>query len=300
MDAPAAIPPVVRDAPRQTVLIELDRIDLGDRLRNVNGQTAQHIAESMKQHGLQTPIQVHRNGEGYVLISGAHRLQAARLLAWPSIEAFVLDDLDEDTLILLEIDENLVRVELSPLHRGIFVARRKKIHERLYPHVTHGGDRKSSDYQAAADGRRSFVAETASFTTFSSYTIRRAIRIGENIQPDLLEELAMTPIAYREGDLHLISGLSHEEQDALLEDIQTAEHEVQKLSDVFPRRDPGEEPPPEPDLRPPLDPPASPKTVLERVQALWFEASEGEREEISAWIELMRAQANADAHSPPS
>ena len=297
MDAPAATPVVMREEPRQTVLLELDRIDLGQRLRTINGGTVQHLAESMKIHGLQYPIQVRMDGDRYALVSGAHRLMAARHLAWPHIEAFVLDLLDEDTLALLEIDENLMRAELNPLDRGVFLARRKEIYERLYPETRRGGDRRSSAYQGQNDdgSHRGFVAETASFTPFSPWTIRRALRIGEKITPELREEIAMTAIAYREGDLFTISGMDNDEQDRLLEDLQSAEQEVRALSDIHPRREPEEE-------EPPVEPPEAPepelegapeKTVLERIQTIWFSATEEERQDIVAWLELVKNEAGS-------
>ncbi len=283
----------LREKPRQTVLLQLDVIETGDRLRSVNGGTVQHLAESMRFSGLQTPIQVRENGaDGYALVSGAHRLQAARSLAWPYIEAFVLDRLDEDTLALLEIDENLMRVELNPLDRGVFIARRKDIYERLYPETRRGGDRRSAEYQDGDGPQKGFVTETASFTPFSPWTIRRSIRIGEKIVPELREELSMTPIAYREGDLYEISGLSPEEQDIVLEDLQSAEYEVRKLSDIHPRREPGEEVP-EVSPEQPNQEPVPGQTVLERIQSIWFSATEEEREDILAWIELVRKPGDA-------
>ena len=297
MDAPVAAHLIVREEPRQTVLLALDRIDLGNRLRTVNGGTVQHLAESMKLHGLQYPIQVRQDGDRYALVSGAHRLQAARHLAWPHIEAFVLDLLDEDTLALLEIDENLMRAELNPLDRGLFLARRKEIYERLYPETRRGGDRRSSAYQDQnADGsHRGFVAETASFTPFSPWTIRRALRIGEKIAPELREELAMTPIAHREGDLFTISGLDEDEQETLLQDLQSANYEVEALSDVYPRKARGEsadEAPPPPSSS--GGDPSAEKTTLERLQTLWIAASEDEQQEFIAWLELMKGQAGAE------
>ena len=296
MEAAANASQVLREEPRQTALLTLDRIETGERLRSVNGSTVQHLAESMRFSGLQTPIQVRENETGgYVLVSGAHRLQAARSLAWPHIEAFILDLLDEDTLALLEIDENLMRVELNPLDRGRFIARRKEIYERLYPETRRGGDRRSNAWQDQNDdlSHKGFVAETASFTPFSPWTIRRAIRIGDGIIPELREELAMTPIAHREGDLYDISGLSDDEQEVVLEDLQSAEHEVQKLSDIHPRREPEEEPLEEPPEEPgPELQPEPEKTVLERVQILWISASDEEKQEIVAWIDLMKGQAS--------
>ena len=291
MDAPAATPVIVREQPRQTVLLDLDLIDLGKRLRTVSGGTVQYLAESMKLHGLQYPIQVRMDGDRYALVSGAHRVQAARFLAWPHIEAFVLDLLDEDTLALLEIDENLMRAELNPLDRGLFLSRRKEIYERLYPETRRGGDRRSSDFQDQnADGsQQGFVAATASFTPFSSYTIRRALRIGDKITDELREELAMTPIAHREGDLFTISGMDADEQDALLHDLQSANYEVEALSDVYPCREQDQQPDETP--KPPAgDQPSPEKTTLERLQKLWIAASAEEQEEFIAWIELMNGQ----------
>ena len=291
MDASVAAHLVMREQPRQTVLLELDLIDLGKRLRTVNGGTVQYLAESMKLHGLQYPIQVRMDGDRYALVSGAHRVQAARFLAWPHIEAFVLDLLDDDTLALLEIDENLMRAELNPLDRGLFLSRRKEIYERLYPETRRGGDRRSSDFQDQnADGsQQGFVAATASFTPFSPWTIRRALRIGDKITPELREELAMTPIAHREGDLFTISGMDADEQDTLLRDLQSANYEVEALSDVYPRREHDQPPDEAPD--PAAGAESSPeKTTLERLQKLWIAASAEEQEEFIAWIELMSGQ----------
>ena len=308
MDASVAAHLVLREEPRQTVLLPLDRIDIGERLRTVNGATVQHLAESMKRNGLQNPIQVCESEEdSWLLVSGAHRLQAARSLAWPSIEVFVLDSLDDDTLSLLEIDENLMRAELNPLDRGRFLAKRKEIYERLYPETKGGGDRRSEAFQQqreqlsngepAGTVPKNFVAETSSITPFSSWTIRRAIRIGEKIEPELREELAMTPLAYREGDLVRISDLPSEEQFVLLDDLQSAEHEVNRLSDIYPRK-PEQEAPEEGGGGAEPAPETPPeKTVLERVQALWIAASDEEQLEIVAWIELMKGYRDA---SPPA
>ena len=300
MDAPAATPPIMREEPRQTVLLELDRIDLGDRLRTINGGTVQCLAESMKLHGLQYPIQVRIDGDRYRVVSGAHRVQAARLLSWPHIEVFVLDLLDEDMLALLEIDENLMRAELNPLDRGVFLARRKEIYERLYPETRRGGDRRSSNYQDqnSDSAHRGFVAETASFTPFSPWTIRRALRIGEKIAPELREELALTPIAYREGDLFTVSGMNQGEQDSLLQDLQSANYEVEALSDVYPRRETDQAPDETPDPPGPADP-SPEKNTLERLQKLWIAASQDEQEEFIAWLELLRGKDSASEPATP-
>ena len=278
--------------PRQTVLLPLDRIDLGDRLRSVNQPAVTHIAESIRRHGLQNPIQVRRLADDrYALVTGAHRCQAVRSLGQSSIEAFVLDILDADELDLLEIDENLMRSELHPLDRGRFLFRRKHIHERLYPQARTGGDRKSSQYKAS-DRPQSFVAETAAFTPFSSWTIRRALRIGEKILPELQDELSDSALAYREGDLYRISGMDQEEQHKVLDALRNAEEEPRSLSQLLRDSDQNEEEP-EP-TEPGSEPDTSEEsTTLQQMQTLWIEATEDDQKQFVAWLEHMTAQQNA-------
>lgn len=289
MDASVAAHLVLRDEPRQTVLLPLDSIDFGDRLRTVSEGAVTHIAESIRRHGLQNPIQVRGlSEERYLLVAGAHRCQAMRLLGQSTIEAFVLDTLTADELDLLEIDENLMRSELNPLDRGRFLARRKHIHERLYPQTRAGGDRKSAEYKAGR-GPKGFVAETARFTPFSPWTIRRALKIGENILPELQDELAHSALAHREGDLYKIARMEEDEQRRVLETLREADEEPRSLAALL-RPDPdGDDDGSEPAANPEPDD-ANERTPLERFQTLWLEASEEERHAILGWIELMKSQ----------
>ena len=133
-----------------------------------------------------------------MLVAGAHRIAAARLLGWTQIEAFEVKDLPEDEFIFLEIDENFCRAELDSLDRSRFMAKRKQIYQRLYPETRAGGDRKSLEYRekyqkvrrglltlAPKLGPRAFADHTAARTPFSPSTIKRATYIGENILPEL-------------------------------------------------------------------------------------------------------------------
>ncbi len=308
MDASVSAEPALRDEPRQTVLLPLDRIDLGDRLRTVSEGAVTHIAESIRRHGLQNPIQVRSlNEDRYLLVAGAHRCQAMRSLGQTTIEAFVLDALTADELDLLEIDENLMRSELNALDRGRFLARRKHIHERLYPRSRPGGDRKSAEYKTAP-GPKGFVAETARFTPFSPWTIRRALKIGQNITPELQDELAHSALAHREGDLYKIARMEEEEQRRVLDALREADEEPRSLAALL-------RPDPDDNASDDEDPTSSPdgnadegedhtpgadgnaeagKTPLARFQTLWIQATEDERQEIMAWLELMKAQENGD------
>ncbi|HKZ54017.1 MAG TPA: ParB/RepB/Spo0J family partition protein [Anaerolineales bacterium] len=74
------------------------------------------LAESIQQHGVLQPILVTAttDSEGYRLIAGDRRLQAARLVGLESVPAIVLA-VDERGSLELALIENLQRVDLNPL-----------------------------------------------------------------------------------------------------------------------------------------------------------------------------------------
>jgi ParB family chromosome partitioning protein len=79
------------------------------------------------------PYRVRPNERGYDAIAGIHRLEAAKQLDWTMISCIVLHDIDADQAELIEIDQNLIRAELSPAERTMHIGKRKKLYEKLYP-----------------------------------------------------------------------------------------------------------------------------------------------------------------------
>lgn len=122
--------------------IPLEAIAVRDRLRAVDEDHVAHIAASIAQIGQQTPIHLAPPGADgkYLLLAGAHRLEALRQLGQDTALALIVnaDALDER---LIEIDENLMRRELSELDRAVFLAERKAIYEQRHPEAQHGRGR---------------------------------------------------------------------------------------------------------------------------------------------------------------
>ncbi|MDE0407355.1 MAG: ParB/RepB/Spo0J family partition protein [Alphaproteobacteria bacterium] len=263
----------------------LDDIAVEDRLRAVDPAAVEHLAESIDRQGLQSPIQVRRVDEGgCILVAGAHRVAAARLLGWTRIEAFEVKDLPEDELVLLEIDENLYRAELRPIDKAHFFATRKEVYQRLYPETAHGGDRKSLEYQDnikwpnwpldpdAQDSPEtrtpSFVEDTAASTPWSPRSIRRYTRIGERLDPELREAIASTSIGDRTQDLERIADMELDEQRGLLDRLNAAEEPPKSLSAL--QKDPTM---------------AAPRPGnVEGLKKLWTRSTEDERAEFQEWL----------------
>src|SRR5215218_9223791 len=87
--------------------LALDQIDVPRmRLRRDLG-AVDDLAYSLGSVGILQPIQVFRTGKRYRLIAGERRLQAARLLGWPAIDALVRAPRGDE--LLLELVENAQR-----------------------------------------------------------------------------------------------------------------------------------------------------------------------------------------------
>ena len=76
------------------------------------------LEASLRASGLLQPITVRRAaGQGYELIAGERRFRAATRLGWTEIPA-VVKDVDDRTLLVLAMIENLQRTDLNPLEEA--------------------------------------------------------------------------------------------------------------------------------------------------------------------------------------
>lgn len=173
-------------------------------LRNVEA-----LAESIQEVGLLNPITLTMD---YRLIAGYHRLEACKRLGWGEIEANVRD-LDGLRGELAEIDENLIRNELTALERGEELARRKEIYEAIHPETKSVRDRggpgrgnKNERHDVA-----SFSDDTASKVGQSPRTVQRAVKVAE-LPEDERDALRNTPVADSQKDLLALARMKDEGQ----------------------------------------------------------------------------------------
>lgn len=150
-----------------------------ERLRSLQPEKVAELAKSMAKLGQLQPIIVRPvgktgSGNGYWLIAGRHRLEAAKQLKWPAIRATVLENVKADMAELIEIDENLIRAELSAAERAIHVGRRKEIYERQHPQTKHGAaPGKAGGGKAKGTNLDSFAKATAKVTGQSETKVKR-------------------------------------------------------------------------------------------------------------------------------
>lgn len=173
------------------------------------------LAASIAEIGLLQPIVV---GRDLTLIAGLHRLRACQSLGWSDIPAISVD-LEGLRAELAEIDENLIRNDLTVLERGEHLARRKRIYEFLHPATRHGaakGRAGGGKIGRSKDERiSSFANDTAEKIKLTGRTIQHEVQIAEKIAPDVKETIRGTDIADSKTDLLELARLPADKQRAV-------------------------------------------------------------------------------------
>ena len=196
--------------------MEIDRfivsdIRVGEDRRAIDPKRVEALAKSIEDIGLQTPITVwtmDHDGATHSavhLVAGLHRLEAYKKLGLKLIEAFRTSggELDRD---LWQIDENLMRSDLTELERADHLKRRKEIikaKEKL------GGRNPPT---LTGRGHKGFAADAEHKVGMSKRRINEAIRRAEKITPDAQEAIKDMPAADVGVELDAIADLNSWDQ----------------------------------------------------------------------------------------
>jgi ParB family chromosome partitioning protein len=161
----------------ETRLIALGDIAVAkQRLRGLRENTANALSQSMADQGQLQPIVVRpRKYGGYWLVAGLHRLAAARKLKWAEINCTIFDGMAADEAELAEIDENLIRAELSPAEQALHIGKRKELYEKVYPETKKGGapGKAGGGKKAKTAKLATFARDTATKTRASRRSVER-------------------------------------------------------------------------------------------------------------------------------
>ena len=172
--------------------IKIDNIVLNDRKRKLNKDKVMELADSFKLLGQLEPITVASKNDQYVLLAGLHRLEAAKLLGWETINAqvFVGNELECE---LVEIDENLISYNLTVLEQGEQLKRRNEILEAIGIRAKKGDNRYTFRYDTVSGLKT--TEDIAKKVGLSERSAQRRIQIARDILPEVKEKIRNTPIA---------------------------------------------------------------------------------------------------------
>ncbi len=161
--------------------VRISEIAIGQRKRRLDEATVDRLMDSIRIHGLLHPITVTKKKTGYRLVAGWHRLEACRRLDHQEM-AVVMVDGPELQLELAEIDENLIRAELSPIQRADCHARREDILKTLGLVTGHGGDRSS---RQVGDLKSSYADQIAEALGVSARSVQRDLHRAKSVGPEI-------------------------------------------------------------------------------------------------------------------
>lgn len=206
------------------MLVKIDEIIIGENRRSVNPERVKELAASIQEIGLLNPITI---TEDKYLVAGLHRIEAHKLLGRTEIEATVvsLSELDAE---LAQIDENLIRNELTVLERAEQLKRRKEIYEAKYPESRAGvkraiGMHKVLGHNVTDIVSATFTEDTASKIGVSPRTIRRDVQIAEDLADEVKEVIRDTDLADNKTELLRLARLDEEEQKEVAKRIAAGE-----------------------------------------------------------------------------
>jgi hypothetical protein len=187
------------------------------RLRALRQDTANALTQSMANQGQLQPIVVRPRKDGaYWLVAGLHRFEAAKKLKWKEINCIIFDGMAADEAELAEIDENLIRAELSPAERALHIGKRKELYEKVHPETRKGGapGRAGGGKKAKTAKLATFARDTATKTRVSRRSVERDATRAKQVV--VLSEIAQTSLD-KGAEIDALAKLPEPEQRKLAE-----------------------------------------------------------------------------------
>lgn len=259
----------------------LENIYVGERLRPLDPTKVKELAESIKSVGLMHRITVRvapemeidgQVEEGVpVLVAGHHRLEALRSLGNVMVECNVIAG-DGYAHELAEIDENLVRSNLSSAEEAMHIDRRKIVYEKMHPETKHGAvgnGRKKSRQNGNSTSAPRFTEATARATGKSERNIDRAAQRGAALGAPTLNAIVGTSLD-KPGELDALVKTPPEARQDLVRRAQAGEMVSAKPTA-----------PPRPTIPQRV---VEENEILDRIKVLCEQLDDSGREQLMFWL----------------
>ncbi len=197
----------------KVIELPIAEIQVQKRMRRLDAGKVDALAGSIEAIGMLSPISV---TEDHILVAGLHRLEAGKKLGWTKIPGFVFtgEALDVE---LAQIDENLIRTDLTVLEHSEHLARRKEIYEAQHPETRAGGAGKGRPKDRDPESGNltvSFSDDTAKKTGRSRSVIAEEVQISRALSEEVKEQIRDTPVADSKVDLLALARMDPEKQKA--------------------------------------------------------------------------------------
>ena len=199
---------------RRIEIVNLDFIKIGPRHRELREEQVSSLIQSIAKIGLKTPVTVRQATpeDDMFLVAGAHRLEACKRLFMDEIEAFVIENDDEEDARMWEIAENLHRAELTALERDEHVSEWIRLAEKKAEGVSSQVATKLSKRGRDGEGRaESGVRAAARELNIDKDDAHRAVKVA-SLSDEAKEAAKETGLDDNRSALLDAAGKSEEEQ----------------------------------------------------------------------------------------
>jgi ParB family chromosome partitioning protein len=200
--------------------VDIAVIVVRDRLRPLDQAHVELLAQSMrrqKEAGLPpqiAPIEVGRSGDKYILVTGWHRLEAAKQAGLKTVDARIIDG-DADKRRLREIEENVCRHDLNALDKAFFVREWCALQGGL--EAPKGKSEKEENLADQCSAKIALPADAAERLKLSRRAIFYHLKLARTLRP-VRNQLAGLPIASNQSELLRLARETDEEKRAAIID----------------------------------------------------------------------------------
>jgi ParB family chromosome partitioning protein len=215
----------------EAVKIDIDKIVIRERSRDVDTDWAKALAASFRETEMLNPITLWRDGEEAVLVAGLHRIEAHLINGETEIECRWSQAATLADAKILETSENLLRHELTALDRAQHLTEFKIHYETKFPQTKHGAQG-GAGAQKNETGILSFSLDVAEKTGMSERHIQRAVKMWNGLSFATIGIAKGTWLADHQAGLTQLSELKPHEQAKVLAMIFPNEGKQAKATNV--------------------------------------------------------------------
>ena len=222
--------------------VKIDSIKVPeDRARSLDKQWAEALAAMFKDHGNKVAIEVRvdsekGDGEGYVLVAGLHRLEAAKLCEWGELTVKVIEatsDKEAAEFRLHEVMENIGRRELTILDRAHHLFEFDRVMKELHPELRHGGDRKSDEAKENRDAIFALRLDVANSVGLSQRSIQASVKLWKDLSKATRERVDGTWLADHQAGLLALAAVGAKQQANILDVLDDPDNGVKSVADAI-------------------------------------------------------------------
>lgn len=208
-----------------------------DRARSLDKQWAEALAAMFHDHGNKVAIEVRKDGDGYVLVAGLHRLEAAKLCEWEELTVKVIEatsDRHAAEFRLHEVMENIGRRELTILDRAHHLYEFDKAMKELHPELKKGGNKQTEIIDE--NHRNEIFALRLDITEkvgLSQRSIQAAVKLWKSLSKLTRARLEGTWLADHQAGLMALASVGHKQQANILGVLFDPDNNIKTVADAI-------------------------------------------------------------------